>query len=375
MATLSVSLFAALALLLPPYKTHDVSMTAAFSVAHDTIELESLGSSSVALVQAPASLIVTFPTAMRTLAAAASYEVMATSPVASDDIAWHRIHLPSMKMPGAASAVLAGERRAPRASERVLLRLKKDAQSLRRLDRANTGPIGFSVRSRGRGDAFSSTVSRGSTTKGRTQFLALEDGYDQGIDYLPDNDEDVRAKDASVAVREIYRPFAPIGTPMLNPTSEDSEDYASFYRAYSAYQLPREASNSLQNLGALGSDNLPKHAYPYSQPYYPDGGGRASVTINANGAGSTNSFNVAGPGAINVNFGGGEGGGGSSGGYVYPDGKTAVPKAEVASVDVSGGPKINGAVGEGEQVGGEEGCDPSNTDCQFWQDAYDDAEW
>jgi hypothetical protein len=200
-------------------------------------------------------------------------------------------------------------------------------------------------------------------------------------------------QDAKVAVREIYRPFAPPGDPELNPTtSPDTEDYASFYRAYSAYQLPREASNSRgvggNNLGMLGSENLPPHGYPYGEAYYPNGGGRASVTINANGAGSTNSFNVAGPGAINVNFGGigaaapasaGSGSGGDAGGggpFIYPDGKHAVKTGDRPSTVVSGAPAVSGEVGDdGYQVGGEQGCDSDNLDCQFWQDAYDDAEW
>lgn len=187
-------------------------------------------------------------------------------------------------------------------------------------------------------------------------------------------------QDAKSAVREIYRPFAPPGDPEQNPTSQDTQGYSSFYRAYSAYQLPREASNSRgvvgNNLGMLGSENLPPHEYPYGEAYYPNGGGRASVTINANGAGSTNSFNVAGPGAINVNFGGSGVAGDAGGGpYMYPDGKHAVQAADRPSTVVRGAPGVSGEVGDGNQVGGEEGCDSGNPDCQFWQDAYDDAEW
>ena len=81
---------------------------------------------------------------------------------------------------------------------------------------------------------------------------------------------------------------------------------------------------TLPNLG----DQLPPNLYPYSPAYYPAGGAkRVAVTINANGAGSQNSFNVQGPALMSVNLGGGGAGEGETGGggdFTYPDGHTAV---------------------------------------------------
>ena len=158
---------------------------------------------------------------------------------------------------------------------------------------------------------------------------------------------------------------------------EEVRDYADFYRAYAAYQvvtapapareyaLPHthththetetktETENThtltlslshththtqlpaarsvggpmqptLPNLG----DQLPPNLYPYSPAYYPAGGAkRVAVTINANGAGSQNSFNVQGPALMSVYLGGGGAGEGETGGggdFTYPDGHTAV---------------------------------------------------
>lgn len=216
------------------------------------------------------------------------------------------------------------------------------------------------------------------------RFQALEEASD-----FPDfitGDEDVPTKDAAAEVNNLYDSFEPVEDQLQKISPTERTQYADFYRAYAAYQLPQEISNrgpghswvpSLPNLGP--GDNLPPKLYPYSEAYYPSSGGEpvTAVTVNANGAGSTNYFQINGPQQMNVNIGATQ----ASpeipevGGYVYPDGQTAMAVAPAASnkpqVNISWGFELAGAP----EVKKQPDCDASNPDCNFFQDAYDDAYW
>mmetsp|Transcript_19727 Transcript_19727/g.40240 ORF Transcript_19727/g.40240 Transcript_19727/m.40240 type:complete len:414 (-) Transcript_19727:359-1600(-) len=215
-----------------------------------------------------------------------------------------------------------------------------------------------------------------SATKGRLQGL-------EEVSDFPDIGYDDEVKEARKQISDLYDPLEPLSE-QGEQSSAEKEDYADFYRAYAAYQLPHEVSNRggpgpwVAENDRIGGNDLPPHAYPYSEAYYPPGTPKASLTINANGEGSSNVFHVQGPNMINVNIGSMGAAADEQGGYTYPDGKTAVPSPSKPSVrrEVSGRPILTGGT-----EGKEEGFDPSETpcdqdpQCSFWQDAYDDAYW
>jgi len=251
---------------------------------------------------------------------------------------------------------------------------------------------------------------RGRVRAGAGRLQALGEVSD-----FPDIDEYVPTKEAQAQVEDIYDAFQPAEEQLQKFSPAEKTDYAEFYRAYAAYQLPHEISNrgpahtwspEMQGMGA----ELPPNLYPYSPEYYPNPGVKnVAVTINANGHGSSNSFQVSGPQQINVNVGGrggattsmsevgGAGGGGAGedmsveggGGYIYPDGKTAVsvaPPAPSPEYQPLGLATVEGHDAEfkaagvdreswGQGKGGSKDCDASNPDCSFFQDAYDDAYW
>uniref|UniRef100_A0A7S0F0U8 Uncharacterized protein n=1 Tax=Hanusia phi TaxID=3032 RepID=A0A7S0F0U8_9CRYP len=205
--------------------------------------------------------------------------------------------------------------------------------------------------------------------RGRQQML-------EEVSDFPDIEDDEEIKEQRNSVNKLFRAFEPVSEQMNKLSKAEKQDYAGFYRAYSAYQLPHPLSvggpwqPEIESLG----DDLPPYLYPYSEAYYPNGGTtKPTVTINANGPFSTNSFHVTGPQSINVQIGarGGEGEGADSS-YIYPDGKHAVKTTSPQTVakEVVGRPVVDGYEGGGEVKAT---CDPSNPDCGFWQDVYDDA--
>jgi hypothetical protein len=153
----------------------------------------------------PSGVIVGFPRAMRTLAAAAGYEA-GTRAVVDDGTKWRPIALSAMRMPKivpelrgsvlrrtvvSTDAQGEGEGEGEEGAGEVE-RLRSEASKLRSLEKRAASPLGerrhddgswYKMRRRGR-----------SWSNGRTQSLFLQDGFEDGIDYLPDNDEDVRAK-------------------------------------------------------------------------------------------------------------------------------------------------------------------------------------
>mmetsp|Transcript_97974 Transcript_97974/g.158005 ORF Transcript_97974/g.158005 Transcript_97974/m.158005 type:complete len:263 (-) Transcript_97974:203-991(-) len=216
------------------------------------------------------------------------------------------------------------------------------------------------------------------------------------ISDFPDIDEYVPTKDEAAEVNDLYDSFQPVDDQLAKISPAERADYADFYRAYAAYQLPHEISNRgpghtwSPEMQGLGGD-LPPNLYPYSPEYYPNPGVKnVAVTINANGDGSSNSFQVSGPQQINVNVGAlAAQGGEEAGGYIYPDGKTAVsmsPSAPPPGYLPLGLASVHGHDAEFKAAGVDsetwgttdapaEGCDASNPDCNFFQDAYDDAFW
>jgi len=204
--------------------------------------------------------------------------------------------------------------------------------------------------------------------RGRTQML-------EEVSDFPDIEDDEEIKEQRNSVKKLFRAFEPVSEQMNKLSEAEKKDYANFYRAYSAYQLPHPLSvdgpwqPEIESLG----DDLPPYLYPYSEAYYPNGGTtKPTVTINANGAFSSNSFHVTGPQSINVQIGGGGGGEEKDSSYIYPDGKHAVETSSPKTVakQVVGRPVVDGYEG-GEEV--KATCDPENPDCGFWQDVYDDA--
>jgi len=242
-----------------------------------------------------------------------------------------------------------------------------------------------------RGLARTHTRTHTLSTAGGGRLEALGE-----ISDFPDIDEYVPTKDAAAQVDDIYDRFQPVEDQLQKISPEEKTEYADFYRAYAAYQLPHEISNRgpghawSPEMQGLGSD-LPPNLYPYSPEYYPNPGIKnVAVTINANGDGSTNSFQVSGPQQINVNVGAQSAQGEEdAGGYIYPDGKTAVtmsPSAPSPEYQPLGLANVPGHEAEFKAAGVDreswgtseapaEGCDASNPDCNFFQDAYDDAFW
>ena len=85
---------------------------------------------------------------------------------------------------------------------------------------------------------------------------------------------------ALTQVNNLYDSYEPVEDQLQKISPTERTQYADFYRAYAAYQLPQEISNrgpghswvpSLPNLGP--GDNLPPKLYPYSEAYYPSSGG------------------------------------------------------------------------------------------------------
>ena len=165
------------------------------------------------------------------------------------------------------------------------------------------------------------------TRGGRTQMLGE-------VSDFPDIEDDEEVKEQRNSVKKLFRAFEPVSEQMNKLSEAEKKDYANFYRAYSAYQLPHALSvdgpwqPEIESLG----DDLPPYLYPYSEAYYPNGGTtKPTVTINANGAFSRNSFHVTGPQSINVQIGAG-GGEGKDSSYIYPDGKHAVETSSPKTV-------------------------------------------
>jgi len=211
--------------------------------------------------------------------------------------------------------------------------------------------------------------------KTRLQKLAWD------VTDFPDIEDDAEIKDARQGIRDLYDPLEPLEEQGERSSAEE-EDYADFYRAYSAYQLPHEVSNRggpgpwVAENDKIGGGDLPPHAYPYSEAYYPPKTEKASLTINANGANSNNVFHVQGPNMINVNIGSGLHEDAEGGGYIYPDGNTPVHVDDPPSVrkHVSGRPILTGGTMGADEVAAKQGkpCD-QDPECTFWQDAYNEA--
>jgi hypothetical protein len=60
---------------------------------------------------------------------------------------------------------------------------------------------------------------------------------------FPDIDEYVPTKEAQAQVEDIYDAFQPAEEQLQKFSPAEKTDYADFYRAYAAYQLPHEISN------------------------------------------------------------------------------------------------------------------------------------
>jgi hypothetical protein len=151
---------------------------------------------SIVLSSPASGVIVGFPRAMRTLAAAAGYEAE-TRAVADDGTKWRPIALSAMRMPRSVpelrSTVVSRDAQGEGdegAGE--VERLRSEASKLRSLEKRAASPLGGKRHDDG---SWQKMRRRGrSSFRGRTQSLFLQDGLEDGIDYLPDNDEDVRAK-------------------------------------------------------------------------------------------------------------------------------------------------------------------------------------
>uniref|UniRef100_A0A7S0N968 Uncharacterized protein n=1 Tax=Cryptomonas curvata TaxID=233186 RepID=A0A7S0N968_9CRYP len=171
-------------------------------------------------------------------------------------------------------------------------------------------------------------------------FVALEEVSD-----FPDLDEDKELKDTSDQVQDIYRQFEPTDTAKFS----DAAEFPGFYSAFQDTRLPQKDARGAwrpesESLGGGGA--WPPAAYPWDPAYYPPAAAPAlsSITINANGPGSTNYFNVAGPQAINVHVGPRVPADSGSVSYYYPGAGAAVPYEDEAPTaemqEVAGGSTV-----------------------------------
>lgn len=208
---------------------------------------------------------------------------------------------------------------------------------------------------------------------------------------FPDPDDDQELKDAHQQSEDLYQPYAskePRDNDAMVDDVVDPSGYASFYRAYSAYQLPHEVSNRNPRAAAAagmagwtdsGYYGLPRHGLPYSRPVRLRRQPPPAVRIRAGGDGSSNVFRIAGPGIINVTIGGPPSSNGGMPPAATNQRSEAAPAEDSDWATEDGRRKLQpcrprGALPWLSVTPDTVMCLQSDDDsARFWQDAYDDA--